>query len=205
MRLVKVGPRIVVGLAIALGALSASAEMASVVASGSNSQDVRQPGDAAPPESIIAQGDGAQAQALSDGIISPVEYQAAIEATLACVTSAGLPARVLRPHERSTAAFVVEGERLPEDAGEVVKGCMARSFHAVSYAWSVQHRPSEAEIRHSRQQLEACLGAEAMSWTNGSPPGAAEIAAILRGGSESEVRAFFECARRVESETGIAP
>ncbi|MEX0783136.1 MAG: hypothetical protein WD557_10830 [Dehalococcoidia bacterium] len=140
-----------------------------------------------------------QREALADGVVTYVEYEAAVFSTIACIEAAGL--KILeQPHpdpsgkvlEYSFAAGMDLAEA--ERSSAIHRECYVEHLAAINILWSAQNTPSQEIFAEARRSLVECLS-EAL-------PGAITPGAQVPDwvwGSE----AFLPCLEDIQKEYGL--
>jgi hypothetical protein len=140
-----------------------------------------------------------QREALADGVVSYVEYEAAVSSTIACIEAAGL--KILeQPHpdpsgkvlEYSFAAGMDLAEA--ERSNAISRACYKEHQAAIDIMWSAQNTPSQDVLAEARQSLDACLR-EALE---GAPIPYGQLPDWVRGSE-----AFLPCLEDIQRQYGL--
>ncbi|MEV0455797.1 hypothetical protein [Catellatospora methionotrophica] len=151
----------------------------------------------------------AEAQALSDKIVSQEEYSAANAMTLRCLNDAGL---TVTDHDGDVLAGATIERPTGQDGAEE-SSCLAQT-DAIGAVWVLQHELSPSEREAARTEFVRCADAAGIE-TSGADPYLDTLTRVLgrldsarSGGSDgpADLRTLTECTDRlVRAETVALP
>ncbi|MEX1103998.1 MAG: hypothetical protein WED87_07095 [Dehalococcoidia bacterium] len=137
-----------------------------------------------------------QREALADGVVTYVEYEAAVLATIACAEDAGLTI-VEQPHPDPSGKTLRYGLSVGFDlerGSAIHRECYVEHLAAINILWSAQNTPSQEIFAEARRSLVECLS-EALP---GAITPGEQVPDWVRGSE-----AFLPCLEDIQREYGL--